>query len=72
MTINITAKEILELLEYAAPDREKDPEQLETQMTLWTAKEPYKDAETGEERPAGIYAYFSEYPEEGSVFICKG
>lgn len=31
--------------------------------------EASKDAETGEHMPAGLYAYFTEYPEEGRLYL---
>lgn len=67
-SLNLSGKQIKELLEHVAPDREKDPEQLETEVEIQLLPEG-KCPETGELRPAGVYFWYSEYPEEGSILL---
>lgn len=62
--ITVSAKALLELLDFAAPDRESDADQLDTEITLVGRTEPFTSAD-GEHCAAGVYAYLTEYPEEG-------
>lgn len=69
MSITLSAKQVKNLLEFGAPDHETETEQLETEVTIFELKEPQKCIDTGDDMPAGIYAYLTEYPEEGSVYL---
>lgn len=62
--ITVNAKALLELLEFAAPDHESDEEQLDSKITLIQRTEPFTSTD-GEHCAAGVYAYLTEYPEEG-------
>lgn len=60
----LTCEELLEALQYGAPDlkiekTEYSEEQMSTEMTI-------VQRETGP-NGAGVYAYYTEYPEEGSI-----
>lgn len=62
MTLN--GKALCELLAFVCPDHERDPGQLETEVTLIQHASPFTSAD-GERLPAGLYAVLTEYPEEG-------
>ncbi len=63
--ITMTGAMLLEALQFVAPDR--DPEQLETEVRL-ALRDEGEDID-GEIRPRGLYCWFAEYPEEGSLLI---
>lgn len=56
-SITLTCKELLEVVNFGAPDG--DDEQLETEMTIQYSDNGHSGA--------GYYAYYSEYPEEGAI-----
>ncbi|HGE8241194.1 hypothetical protein LZT27_14645 [Aeromonas veronii] len=60
----LSGKDLLELLDFVSPDREQDPDQLECEVTLFHRDSPFTSTD-GEDHPAGLYAYLTEYPEEG-------
>ncbi|VUF54090.1 hypothetical protein [Escherichia phage Fraca] len=62
--ITLSGKDLMELLDYISPDRESDPEQLETEVSVIKMDKTFASSE-GDIRPAGVYAYLTEYPEEG-------
>lgn len=62
--LKLKAVEILDMLEYVAPDRETDPDQLETDISIFQKQEPFL-GNSGEEMAAGTYMFLTDYPEEG-------
>lgn len=62
--ITLNGKDLIELLEFISPDREKEPEQLETEVSIIKMDKTFADG-VGDIREPGIYAYLVEYPEEG-------
>lgn len=60
----LSGKDLLELLDFVSPDREQDPDQLECEVTLFHRGSAFTSTD-GEVHPAGLYAYLTEYPEEG-------
>lgn len=60
----LSGKDLLELLDFVSPDREQDPDQLECEVTLFHRASAFTSTD-GEDHPAGLYAYLTEYPEEG-------
>ncbi|WP_429169353.1 hypothetical protein [Aeromonas hydrophila] len=60
----LSGKDLLELLDFVSPDREQDPDQLECEVTLFHRDSAFTSTD-GEDHPAGLYAYLTEYPEEG-------
>lgn len=60
----LSGKGLLELLDFVSPDREQDPDQLECEVTLFHRDSAFTSTD-GEDHPAGLYAYLTEYPEEG-------
>lgn len=66
--VTLDGRQLLELLDFIAPDRESDPSQLECEATVIYCpadKTPVDD--DGERQPAGLYAYDANYPDEGSI-----
>jgi hypothetical protein len=63
-TISLNGQVLLELLEFIAPDHETDKDQLETEFCLFEKTEPF-EASDGSMMKPGVYAYLTEYPEEG-------
>lgn len=63
--ITLTAGQLREILDFANPDGESDHEQLKTSVTIGF-KDDLVD-ENGDMAPAGIYAWITEYPEEGAI-----
>lgn len=62
--LKLKAVEILDMLEYVAPDREKDLEQLDSDISIFHKEEPFCN-DRGEEMAAGTYMFLTDYPEEG-------
>lgn len=62
--ITLSGKDLIELLDFISPDREQDPEQLETEVCVIQIDETFASGE-GDIRPPGVYAYLTEYPDEG-------
>ena len=61
--ITLTGHQLLQALEFTSPDRETDPQQLETEVCIeWM---PERTAHDGSPMPAGDFIYLVEYPEEG-------
>lgn len=63
-SISLDGHALLDLLEFIAPDRETDQEQLETEVCLFEKAEPFKVADGSMAKP-GVYAYLVDYPDEG-------
>jgi len=61
--ITLSGKDLIELLDYISPDRESEPEQLATEVSVIKMDEPFSSSSGV--RPSGVYAYLTEYPEEG-------
>lgn len=62
--LKLKAVEILDMLEYVAPDRETDPDQLETDLSIFQKQEPFFN-NSNEEMAAGTYMFLTDYQEEG-------
>ncbi|ELB2792424.1 hypothetical protein QMX34_003012 [Aeromonas hydrophila] len=62
--ITLSGKDLVELLDYICPDRENDPEQLEAEVSVIKMDKAFASGE-GDIRPSGVYAYLTEYPDEG-------
>lgn len=56
-SVTLTAQQLLEALDFVAPDRDADPEQLECELTI-----QYGDGHAGR----GHYCWLTDYPGEGS------
>lgn len=65
--IVLTGYQLAAALDLAWPDRETDHEQGETEIGFWNRSAP--EAIDGHTYPAGVYAYWVDLPEEGSVSI---
>lgn len=58
--ITLSCKQLFEAARFGAPD-ENDNDQLETEISIaW-----FNDGHSG----AGYYAYYSDLPEEGCIFL---
>lgn len=57
--ITLSAAQIQDLMDFMG---DADPE---TEITITHFPEPWHDKHEGTDEPAGFYAYFTEYPEEG-------
>ncbi|HAT2580522.1 TPA: hypothetical protein I8273_004417 [Aeromonas hydrophila] len=62
--VTLSGTDLIELLDFISPDREQDPEQLESEVTIIQKQEAFTSTD-GEDRPAGLYAFLTECPEEG-------
>lgn len=62
--ITLSGKDLVELLDFISPDRENDPEQLETEVSIIKMDKTFADG-VGDVREPGVYAYLTEYPDEG-------
>ncbi|RDE60969.1 hypothetical protein [Aeromonas veronii] len=62
--ITLSGNDLIELLDLVSPDREQDPDQLEAKVTIINKPEAFISLD-GEDMPAGLYALFTDYPEEG-------
>jgi len=71
MITTLTGKQLRELVEFVCPDGDED--QLETEISIqYIEKEPYKQMIKNEENiefKPGYYAWLSDYPEEGSIYL---
>lgn len=63
-TISLNGYALLELLDFINPDREQSPEQLETEVCVFQMDKTFASSE-GDIRPPGVYAYLTDYPDEG-------
>lgn len=61
--ITLSAADLVELADFCSPDRDTDPEQLETEIVLFYRR-AFKSTD-GDEMPAGVYVHLADYPEEG-------
>lgn len=66
--IQMTGNQIKQALSVVAPDLDED--QLESELTI--LYKPHWVNEDGEDMEAGLYALFTEYPEEGLFGPLKG
>jgi hypothetical protein len=67
-SMTLTAKQVMEALEFIAPDRDTDIDQLECEVTLINLTAEHAPLDDDNKRmPAGLYMYVTEYPEEGCV-----
>lgn len=62
--ITLSGKQLLDLLDFVSPDRDFDSDQLDCEITLIDKIESFTSTD-GEFHDAGVYAYLTEYPEEG-------
>jgi len=62
--ITLSGNDLIELLDFISPDREQDSEQLESEVTIIQKREAFTSLD-GEDKSAGLYAFLTEYPEEG-------
>jgi hypothetical protein len=63
--LTLTGYQLAAALDLAWPDRSTDHEQGETEMSFWIRSEA--EIIEDDRYPAGIYAYWPDVPEEGSV-----
>ncbi len=61
--ITLSAADLVELADFCSPDRDTDPEQLETEIVLFYRR-AFKSTD-GDDMPAGVYVHLADYPEEG-------
>lgn len=61
MSITLNGHQLKSLLEFAAPDAESEPEQLQTELSIAFLE----DGHSGK----GYYFWITEYPEEGCMFL---
>ncbi|WP_323941631.1 hypothetical protein [Aeromonas caviae] len=61
--ITLSAADLVELADFCSPDRDTDPEQLETEIVLFY-RHAFKSTD-GDDMPAGVYVHLADYPEEG-------
>ncbi|ABN88248.1 hypothetical protein BH02_3794 [Burkholderia pseudomallei] len=59
-SVTLSGAQLLEALDFIAPDRDIDREQLESEVTI-----QYGEGHTGK----GLYCWCTEYPEEGAIFL---
>ncbi|WP_233154808.1 dATP/dGTP pyrophosphohydrolase domain-containing protein [Candidimonas nitroreducens] len=59
-SVTLSGAQLLDALDFVAPDRITDPEQLESEATI-----QHGDGHSGR----GYYCAFADYPEEGSIFL---
>lgn len=60
--ISLTGHQLLEALNYTAPDRETDPDQMDSELTIALGDE------TSHSGP-GPYAWSTDYPDEGAIAL---
>ncbi len=68
-SITLNGYQLKEALEFAWPDGDKDMDQGETELTIQHM--PERVAVDGELMVAGMYAYYSEMPEEGCMLLSE-
>lgn len=61
--ITLSAADLVDLADFCSPDRDTDPEQLETEIVLFYRR-AFKSTD-GDDMPAGVYVHLADYPEEG-------
>lgn len=61
--ITLSAADLVELADFCSPDRDTDPEQLETEIVLFYRRA--SKSTDGDDMPAGVYVHLADYPEEG-------
>lgn len=64
--IFMNAHQLRNALDFVNPDGANDTDQLESELTIQWRKEAVFE---GENYPAGLYANFTDYPEEGSILL---
>lgn len=62
--ITLSGNDLIELLDFVSPDTKRNTEQLTTEVALIRKHEPFMSLD-GKLQPSGLYAYLSEYPEQG-------
>lgn len=67
MSIKINAYQLRQAAEFAAPDYEREEEQRDTEVCL--ERMSAGTFHDGEPRPAGLYVWLSDYPEEGCMLL---
>jgi hypothetical protein len=65
--VTLNGKQLKDLLDYAWPDKD-DEDQADCEISLIEWPTPFKSTE-GDDMPAGLYCYCTEYPEEGIILI---
>lgn len=66
-SLTLNATQLKQALDCAAPDWDTDPDQRETEVTLqWM---PERTSVEGEPMAAGLYLWWTDYPEEGVVLL---
>lgn len=58
--VTLTGAQLLRALDFIAPDRETDPQQLENEVSI-----SHGEGHSG----TGYYAYLTDYPDEGAVLL---
>lgn len=58
--LTLSGAQLLEALDFMAPDRDRDRDQLESELTFRRGKGHAGD---------GMYCWLTEYPEEGALFV---
>lgn len=69
MPITINAYQLRQAAEFAAPDYETDADQRDTCLCIEYL--PASKFSDGEDRPAGLYCWYEDYPEEGCMLLEK-
>ena len=65
--ITLTARQLANAMEFAAPDFAADEEQRDTVVTIaWAPAGAVRD-DDGKPEPAGLVVWITDYPEEGSL-----
>lgn len=65
--MRLTGYQLAALLDYTWPDRAKDMEQGETEISFWRREEA--TVIDGDECPAGLYFFYDDLPDEGSIHV---
>lgn len=66
--VTLNARQLYQAWQLANPD-EGDEDQEESEMVIFWSEGGMVDEDGDGSSPAGYYAYYSEYPEEGSYFL---
>lgn len=64
--VTLTGRQIKNALEFVNPDGDRDLDQLECELTIRYFPAS-TDQEMGEKMPAGYWAFFTDYPDEGRI-----
>ncbi len=67
MSLTINAYQLRQAAEFAAPDYEKEEDQRETELTF--ERLPAGTFTDGDDRPAGLYCWYTDYPGEGCMLL---